>query len=156
MALQSTTAIATITLQQASSTVTFSGIPNTYRDLILVMNFTTTGSASQYIYFNNDSTAGNYTGVYMRGTGSVANAGATGQYISTTPGSQILVSAQIIDYSTTDKHTTYISRADNSAVQTVARSMRWANTAAVNTVLIANDSNSFAAGSTFSLYGRIA
>lgn len=156
MALQSITALATITLQEPSGSVEFSGIPNTYRDLILVMNFTTTGSSSQTLYFNGDTTGGNYTGIYMRGTGSSANSGATGQYISTTPGSRLLFKVELLDYSATDKHTTYISQADNASNQVVARAMRWSNTAAVNAISIVNDSNSFASGSTFALFGRIA
>jgi len=142
-----------IELSSSASSVTFSNIPQGYGDLVLVCCFTTTGSNNQTIYFNSDTTGGNYTGVYMRGTGSAANSGATGQYISTTPGSQVQLSINIMDFSASDKHTTYISRADNASNQVVARAMRWSNTAAVTSVLFACDSNAFATNSTFSLYG---
>ena len=153
MATPTYIALATITLSSSASSVTFSSIPSTYRDLVLVCSFTTTASASQILYFNGDTTGGNYTGVYMRGTGSSANSGTTGQYISTTPSSQVQLSVQIMDASASDKHTTYISRADNASNQTVARAMRWANTSAITSLQLANDSNSFTSGSTFSLFG---
>jgi hypothetical protein len=63
--------------------------------------------------------------------------------------------AQIMDYSATDKHTASISR-DNAMPDSRIRATasRWANTAAVTSLLCRIDSGAnFNAGSTFALYG---
>ena len=162
MALQSTTAIATITLQQASSTVTFSGIPNTYRDLVLVANMKLLSSAEPRLRFNSDSTS-SYSMVQMAGNGSgtLSNTG-TQSFGWITPNSGTSTTnfdaytAQLLDYSVTDKHKTWISRYSPDAVYVNALANRWAKTEAINQIQFFTNASSFAVGSTFSLYGRIA
>jgi hypothetical protein len=63
---------------------------------------------------------------------------------------------QILDYSATDKHKPCLIRNGTVTVSTtIATAARWGNTAAINSLEIFT-SNTFLAGSTFSLYGRIA
>ena len=165
MALQSTTALATVTLQAATPTVTFSGIPNTYRDLILVLNGGSTGAAiNAFIAFNGDTTSTNYAGVQMSGTGSAREStilGGAGTrlinyygYLSSSL--TTLITVQIVDYSATDKHKTYLSRSNNSSNGVSALASRWANLSAINALTVSAENSTFLAGSTFSLYGRIA
>lgn len=163
MALQSITSLATITLQQATSTVTFSGITNTYRDLILAIDHTVSVAANKLVRFNNDE-GSNYPWIYMGGNGSSP---LTGINTSTSllveavaAGSateRLLTVVNILDYSATDKHKTALVRNGRASQGTDLIVSRWANTNAISTISIGlNNSASFTAGSTFSLYGRIA
>lgn len=160
MALQSTVAIASITLQQTAPTVTFSGIPEIYRDLVIVTNNLGTANATGGILRFNGDTASNYSRVFMFGTGSGAGASGsgTGTYADiffprTTRGVSIF---QIFDYAQTNKHKTVLNRTDVSDYVAWAAAARWASTAAVNAVSLAPDSGQWAVGATISLYGRIA
>jgi hypothetical protein len=165
MALQSTTTLATITLQSASSEVVFSGIPANYRDLILISEMKTLSStASAYLKFNGISA--NYSTILMRGNGSdtvSSNAGATTDRLfiaySTEPTTSNATNSivQIIDYSATEKHKTILQRSNNAADAVEALVGRYASTAPITSITVGMDSSlSFAAGSTFSLYGVIA
>lgn len=159
MALQSTTAIASVVLQATAPSVTFSGIPNIYRDLILVVNGTTAGDFVARMTFNSDTNTSNYLFVSMFGfSGGTASGAAAetfiGNYSTGLRGTNIV---QIIDYSATDKHKTYLTRSSNSADIIRAWCSRWANTTPINSLTFSVDgANTFAIGSTFSLYGRIA
>ena len=148
--------LATVTLGSSAASVTFSSIPATYRDLILVFNGTMTATDSQFLRFNGDTTDANYTGVFMRGNGSATSSSSTGKYISTTSGGRLNVMVQIMDYSATDKHKTFLQRGDTAEAQVVARAMRWANTAAITSVSVVSDASTFASGMTMSLYGVVA
>jgi hypothetical protein len=142
-----------ITLAAASSSVTFSNIPQGYGDLILVCEVTGTNIDIK-IKLNSDNTAANYPSVVMRGLGSGSGQSFTSSqgigYVSS--GARGYIQSQIMDYSATDKHKTILNRDSDSSLQVVARAMRWTNTAAVNSVAVTGDS-AFAIGSTFSLYG---
>jgi hypothetical protein len=154
MALQSTTALATVTLQAATPTVTFSGIPNTYRDLILNVNYTGSSAAALVFLRFNDDTA-NYSRVVAYPT---ASATATNLIVGAVYGTKrTLVTTQILDYSSTDKHKTVLDRYGNAENSEVAMTAgRWASLTAVNKISLIPENGTFAAGSTFSLYGRIA
>jgi hypothetical protein len=146
------TPLATVTLASTAASVTFSSIPATYRDLILVVRGTLTSGVGS-IRFNGDSGA-NYTRVGMYGDGSTAASySGTSAEIFNSPITDIM---NIMDYSATDKHKTYIARDSNSASLVVAQAGRWANTAAITTVALISPSSTFGVGSTFSLYGVIA
>jgi len=163
MALQSMTALASITLQEASSSVTFSGIPQNYRDLVIVAVGTmSTNNIDISIDINSDSNNSNYSRVDMSGTTSGTTASFTVEprritgwgYWGNDQVSNCIV--QIMDYSVTDKHKTLLARANRQSSGLDAISLRWANTAAITSIALAPTSSTFAAGSTFNLYGRIA
>jgi hypothetical protein len=153
------TPLATVTLGSSASSVTFSSIPATYRDLILVVTASGGGEVDERLRFNGD-TGSNYSFVRMFGDGSsAATSSVSGTYIRTLAGNLSgLHNAiiQIMDYSATDKHKTTLGRGNNSATFVVGTAGRWANTAAINSIDYSLSSGSFAAGSTFSLYGVIA
>jgi hypothetical protein len=159
------TPLANVTLSGSDASINFVSIPNTYRDLVLVINGNTTGNADFGLRFNGDGNA-NYSFVYMGGNGS--GSGVSGASSSET---QIVldayfwrtsergtVVAQIMDYSATDKHKTVLSRNNLAGAGVDAFANRWANTAAINAieVRISTAGQSFATGTTFSLYGVIA
>ena len=148
------TALANITLGTAASSITFSSIPATYRDLVLVVNGTE--SANQYIAVRyNSDTGSNYS--YVRMTDGPASASGTetfGRLGVGNPMDRFLVIAQIMDYSATDKHKTWLSRSNIPANFVGAIAGRWANTAAITSVnVLTTTADTYAIGTTFALYG---
>ena len=159
MATPTYTPLATITLTSSSSSVTFSSIPATYRDLVLVASpiSSTTSNLTTNTRFNSDS-GSNYSFVLMRGDGSSATSTsgtATGiQGIITRANTvrKSLTIMQIMDYSATNKHKSVISRVD-AEFATQALAERWANTAAITSINISVTASSFGVGTSFELYG---
>ena len=149
--------LATITLASDDNSITFSSIPATYRDLILVSNAkrSTAASIAVYIRFNSD-TGSNYSFVEMRGDGSSASSVSStisDLYAGWCDGNDFRGQVcQIMDYSATDKQTTALTRMQRTD-RTSAMASRWANTSAIHTISIRPSGGSFAIGSTFSLYG---
>jgi hypothetical protein len=150
--------ISSTTLASSSSSVTFSLIPDTYRDLILVVEGSGSSPDSPYLTLNGDTTNANYRFVRMFGTGSGSGGSDTGSSPEvfnhyTGRGTHII---QIMDYSATDRNKTALSRSNTASVVVMAHVVRWANTAAVNSVGLRATGSTFASGNTFSLYGVIA
>ena len=150
------TALATKTLTGTAASVTFSSIPATYRDLILVANGAGSTQENVTLTFNGDTTAANYSYVTMRGDGSAAtSASGTGALVNTYTTGRFIAIIQIMDYSATDKHKTRLSRDDIASFHSRAWASRWANTAAVTSMVYSAIGGTFSSGSTFSLYGII-
>jgi hypothetical protein len=156
------TALANITLGSTASSVSFSSIPSSFRDLVVIIKAgAATGSPNFQLSLNGDTTNANYSATQMSGSGSVVDGSAflTGQsrfinyygYLETDLHGTYVVN--IMDYSATDKHKTYLSRASHADNGVAAVASRWANTAAVTSVLLTPEGQSFASGSTFALYG---
>lgn len=160
MALQSTTAISTITLQESSTEVTFSSIPATYRDLILVIDGTPNGINPMDIDLNGDTTNANYFGVHAYNQGGTTTSFTTNEtyigvnYYSSNGQTNVIVQFQ--DYSATDKHKSYITRSNGAGNWIAMSAINWTNTDAITSIAINLRGGSFAAGDTFSLFGRIA
>jgi len=149
------TPLATVTLASTTGTITFSSIPATYRDLILICQYT--NDSNPLVRFNSDS-GSNYSYVRMLGTGSttasdvsVSQSGLAIATGSATGGQTSIV--QIMDYSATDKHKTALIRNGLASTNVNASGNRWANTAAITSVTL--QIGTFGIGSTFSLYGVI-
>jgi hypothetical protein len=150
-------ALATRTLTSTATSVTFSSIPATYRDLILVVNGAGSTQDNATLTFNGDTTAANYSYVTMRGDGSAATStSGTGALVATYTTSRFSAIVQIMDYSATDKHKTRLSRDDIASFHARAWVSRWANTAAVTSMVYSAATGNFSIGTTFSLYGVIA
>jgi hypothetical protein len=154
MALQSITALANITLQEPSASVTFSGIPQNYRDLVL--SYSALGASGQATTLQLNGSSADASQAYLFFSGSTVGSGTDtfliGGAISTNPGVNTL---NFFDYSATNKHKTYLIRSDRAADATIAYAARWAQTVAINSIRISTGSGNFSAGGTFSLYGRI-
>jgi hypothetical protein len=161
MALQSMTALASITLQSLSSTVTFSNIPQNYRDLILIVSGRTiTGSGNLVVRPNNDS-GSNYSLVRVFSTGSAtgSSSGTSDNYVycgNLRSDATALIQVTSFDYSLTNKHKTFLARHDLVTETTMAVANRWASTSAIFSFVFSLSSGSFSAGTTFNLYGRTA
>ena len=153
------TALATVTLGSSASSLSFSSIPASYRDLVIVENVTTSTNSYLRIRFNGDS-GNNYSRVSMAGDGSTATSSSNDaisnistirtQATSSNPATLIW---QIMDYSATDKHKTVLLRANNTASFVEALAGRWANTAAINSIELISGTGTFNTGSTFNLFG---
>jgi hypothetical protein len=152
------TPLATVTLGSSASSVTFSNIPATYRDLILVFDGVVSAGGGEVVFinFNGDTTSGNYSSVFANGNGSTAGSSTDPRRLGLLYASRSSFIANIMDYSATDKHKTYLSRdgASSNVVEMIAG--RWANTAAITSLRVLTDANGLASGSTLSLYGVIA
>jgi hypothetical protein len=159
------TPLANITLGSSATSISFSSIPATYRDLVVVVNGSFTGSHGPYMRFNSD-TGSNYSNLIMAndvGTPFSAQEVATSFYGSWTAnlsGARYTGVFQVMDYSATDKHktalwrTNYTSSASAQIVEAFAG--RWANTAAITTLTVgASATNGFATGTTFALYAIV-
>jgi hypothetical protein len=146
-----------VTLAGTASSVTFSSIPATYRDLILVTAIPATTDFNITIRLNSDS-GNNYNDVHALGNGSTAssftNTSESSFFVGGTDSAALTPSIfQFLDYSATDKHKTLLARVARSGIVEMAAG-RWANTDAVSS--IAFTGGTYPIGSTFSLYGVIA
>lgn len=152
------TPLANLTLGSSAASVTFSSISQTYRDLVLVVNAGGTSAGAGVMVRANGDTGVNFYSVEMRGNGSTTGAAsftsdAWSGYTGITSTVAFNAQYQIFDYSATDKHKSALSRQNDSSSLVEAVAHRWANTAAITTLLIYPGGGSFTAGSSFALYG---
>jgi hypothetical protein len=159
------TPLANITLTGSASTITFSSISQSYKDLVIVIaaaQITANNGLTVRYEFNSDTNNSNYTKAYMYGDGSSYYSGTqttasfpnAGFFGYGDPAPLFSIKTDIADYSATDKHKAYVNRVDLSASgnQSNAMVMRWANTSAITSIAI-KFSTSVITGSTFALYG---
>jgi hypothetical protein len=149
------TPLATVTLASATSTVSFSSIPSSYRDIILVINGNASVNQFTGLRFNSDS-GNNYSFVRLFSTSSSSDTRSYG--LLTTGDSSLTLNAvaHIMDYSATDKHKTAVIRSNIPADNVAAQTFRWANTAAITSISVEAISTTWAVGTTINLYGVIA
>jgi hypothetical protein len=147
-------AIATQTLGSAAASVTFSSIPGTYTDLVLVIQGSMATAGGNYIQVNGD-TGNNYSLTFMYGDGTSAVSTrltnyptAQSFYLNTNQSNAII---NFMNYSNTTTNKTFLSRA-NSNDFVSARVALWRSTAAINSITVASTFN-YNTGTTFSLYG---
>ena len=151
--------IATTTLGSAAASVTFSSIPSTYTDLVIVINgaYVSSEDASPGLRFNSDS-GSNYSETGLDGNGSSASsfrdANATSAILGSMSNTISTTIINIMNYANTTTYKTSISRGNNSANRVRAYVAMWRNTAAITSIqIITNATPNFATGSTFTLYG---
>ena len=146
--------MATTTLTTTTSSVTFSSIPATYRDLVLIAAGSVDTDRGANIQFNND-TGTNYSIVFMFGTTGTSQ---SEQYTAQTSigfgafqpnGINI---HHIMDYSATDKHKTVLGRRDTNTY-TLAGAGRWASTSAITSIKF--NSTNMQSGTVLTLYGIV-
>jgi len=151
--------IATSTLGSNASTFTFSSIPSTYTDLVLVIGAIGTGDLQINGRVNSD-TGTNYSTTYLAGNGTSAvsdrqvnaNIFGTDYYFSvSTLGNTTIL--QFMNYANTTTYKTILSRSGVANKGVMATVSLWRNTAAINAVILYAAGNDFATGSTFTLYG---
>lgn len=145
-----------VTLGVASSTVTFSNVPQGYGDLVLVINGTGTVADNQRARFNGD-TGSNYVTVFARGTGSSTSSGSgtDAQFTFGEIDNSVVCTntMQVFDYAQTDKHKAILQRSNDTTNSVFMYAGRWASTAAVTSISVYPASGSYNIGNVFSLYG---
>lgn len=151
------TPLANITMANSTTVqVTFGSISSAYRDLVIVYQGTTQSQYGNRYFLNNDQSNANYFMIDGFGSGSSVFATNVQSPVigydinSTTTQNNVIV--QIFDYAQTDKHKTILGRANNSGSGVEMQAKRWANTAAVTSLVIRNDAV-WNSGTTLSLYG---
>jgi hypothetical protein len=149
--------IATQTLGSAAASVTFSSIPSTYTDLVLITAGKFSANESSYKIQVNSDTGTNYSNTFLYGDGTSAASGrfTNGTFLlsgrsSTSEGNGI---TQFQNYSNTTTYKTVLSRGNSTAI-TIAIVGLWRSTAAISSMVITSETASnLQTGSTFTLYG---
>ena len=164
------TMIGTVSVASTTSTITFSSIPSSYKNLRIywtAISSTTNNNANLQMNFNGSTTAYDYEWIIVNNstTPTGAHTGNTtfgiagfpwGNGSTTIPGSGVI---HIPGYSgTLEKRYTFEATAsDTSTVAWILAvgSGGWTGTAAINQISFTLNLGSFLAGSLFSLYGDI-
>jgi hypothetical protein len=148
--------ISTTTLGSTASSVTFSSIPGTYTDLVLVTsNTSSAGLGGVYLDQINGDTGTNYSSTKIFGTGSTAgsdrNTSDTGVNIALSNSTQCNNIFHFLNYSNTTTFKTVLARGNSAGGQTRASVALFRSTAAITSFRLSGVT--FDAGSTFTLYG---
>jgi hypothetical protein len=154
--------ISTQTLGTATATVTFSSIPQTYTDLVVIISAASSVAQDPFSRVNGDSGT-NYAYQAITGNGGSASAqqGATQNAISlnyfgsdsTTLGENARV-IQFLNYSNTNMYKQIICRGGRGNTDGLAFLINtWINTAAITSISFHTGSGTYSVGSTFTLYG---
>lgn len=153
------------TLSTSATDVTFSSIPGTYTDLVIVMSvFTSSDGESPQFQFNSD-TATNYSTTFVEGNGSSAASYRfssrgnleTSYNIGGNSTSPSPIITHINNYSNSTTHKTVLTRWNSASGGTYpgvnATVGLWRSTAAITSIKIYPGAGNFNSGSTFTLYG---
>ena len=157
------TPIATYSTTGSQASYTFSSIPSTYTDLILVTSLSTSLDQTESVNmtFNGDS-GSNYSTTDLIGNGSTATSSRTtsvafirilGRATGTANTFSNMSIAHIQNYANSTTYKTVLNRSSIASLATVATVGLWRNTAAITSLTIATPSQTFTNGSTFTLYG---
>lgn len=159
-------------LGSAAATITFSAIPQSYRNLKLKMSFqASVNTTPQFLLqFNGDTTAGHYTGSIVfansatgaQGTGVGSSTGialSSNVPANSTANQPGVVEIDIYDYARTQYNKSVTGnwyRLDtfNTTYYAGALGGTWLSTAAVTSLTLSLSSGSFAAGTVVTLYGE--
>lgn len=158
--------IATTTLGSAASSVTFSSIPSTYTDLILVVSGSSTTGTNARMRVGNGSvdTGSNYSFTSLDGNGTSAlsyrftseTSYAMEWYsqFSTAPGNVTTEITHIMNYANTTTYKSILVRSNLVATGVSAGVGLWRSTSAINVLnYFCASATTFAAGFTATLYG---
>lgn len=158
MATNTYVAIATQTLISNTATVTFSSIPSTYTDLVLVAVVKNSSTLNNGRFFFNNDTSALYSGTYLQGNGSAASTGRVSNVnscytpeISTTDWT--IITANIMNYSNTTTFKSTIIRGGTASDRTAEWVDLYRSTNAISRLDFETFGGNLVAGSTFSLYG---
>jgi hypothetical protein len=158
------TPIMTNTLSSSTSSVTLTSIPQTYTDLILVMNVVPPGSSSGGTFTFNGTSTG-YSSTFFAGLETSANA-ISGRNTNLSADDWIISGAAMTDSSAMHLDIFHFQNYSNTTTYKTALQTEnpgkfayiglwahlWRNTAAITSITM-NQPVNFLAGTTFTLYG---
>lgn len=153
-------AIATETLT-SNTTVTFTNIPQTYTDLVLVINGLSTGFEGVEYQVGNGSvdTASNYSRVRVMGDGTSASSFRTTSDrflcdgFNNTSGAGSMQIVNFMNYSNTTTFKTALFRGNSTQSYILAQVGLWRSTVAINTIKVLGYNGNLSSGTTISIYG---
>lgn len=152
--------IANITLSSSAGEVNFTNITQQYRDLVIVINATASDGNRIVLMGMNDDNSSAVLWTAMTGNGSsMLSQNADWVQLYTTYGYENLtttpsvITINVMDYSATDKHKTFLVRSSNSSNSVSALAGRQASNNAITKFRIYPNGSTFAAGSSFAIYG---
>jgi hypothetical protein len=156
------TALANVTLGANASTITFSSISQSYRDLIFVLNLKSTTSTDS-VFFKVNGLTSLYGYNLLDGSNTTINANTTfntsslvidQNYPSIASATFNSGTMYMADYSATDRRkNVFIKNANQYGYQLVLNGARTPSTAAVTSIVFGMSNWQFAAGSSIALYG---
>jgi hypothetical protein len=155
-------ALASITLSADTSSITFAGIPSTYKHLELRSSHKSTVSTWVNLTLNGDASNSNYAQHRLLGDGTSASAG------NFTSGNQRYMFTSypywgngvwsFLDYANTNKYKTVRGTSGFMSLSTTESEVNfisdlWMNTSAITSITLSIASTSFNAYTKFALYG---
>lgn len=157
------TPIATQSITGSPTSVTFSSIPSTYTDLIVVINGARSATNDIGVRLNGD-TGNNYSRTILYSTGSAvgsvtgagANQGQADYYgtVDTTLGSSVQI-LNFMNYANTTAYKSFLVRSNNASLGVDGLVNLWSSNAAINSIEFRpySGSQTWNTGSQFTLYG---
>ena len=151
------TPIATTTLGSAATDYTFTSIPSTYTDLVIVVNGAASSGSTNSLKVNyNSDTSSAYSYTRLLGDGSSASSArgsnTTSAFAGDTGSDRAVFIINIQNYANSTTYKTFISRS-NSENYLSAYVGLWRNTNAITSVTLGINTLQWATGTTFTLYG---
>jgi len=152
--------IATTTLTSNSTNVTFSNIPQTYTDLVLIINSYCVGATALDVAWRANGDSGNY----YSGTRLMSdNVPYTDRNSNTNAGNAVgifndwsVTRGYFMNYSNTTTYKTALFRSDAKGYAVYTGVTMWRSTSAITSLTFIQpfgQSGQYASGSTFTLYG---
>jgi len=150
------TPIATTTLGSAAASYTFSSIPSTYTDLVLIYSGSGSVSTDIGVQFNGD-TGTNYSRTLLYGDGTSAASGRQSSVSAINMAYQTTgiqnAKINVMNYANTTTYKTAISTEAIPSFAFGAVVGLWRSTAAITSLTFAASSGTMSIGTTLSLYG---
>jgi hypothetical protein len=151
------------TLNTTTASITFSSIPQTYTDLLVLISARGDAAGQRDCYISFNGSTSNFTNKYFEMSNNLVANGTTARYIGPVSGTTTTasmfsnVAVYIPNYtSSTYKSFTADFVAENNAQGTNALTLSaqlWSDTSAITSIGFAPSSGSFIQYSTFYLYG---
>jgi len=159
------------TASGSSNLLSFSNIPSTYQDLMIVLNARSTNASTTtqaIMFFNGDTGPSNYSATWLDGNGSSATSGRQSNFAqlycvdgmpaaSATAGIFSSTTIQILNYTSTSTFKTVLIRQaadlNGSGLTRLTIGLWRATPAAITSLGINTVSGNYATGSTIALYG---
>ena len=146
--------IATTTVT-GGSLISFTSIPATYTDLVVISNGGLANNGGYAVEFNGD-TASNYSRTFLKGNGSTASSGRGSNeyplYVSSDGANQTNI-WNIMNYSNTTTYKSFLTRGSGAAANAIVFACLWRSTSAINRVDITCSGTTFTSGFTATIYG---
>lgn len=155
--------IATTTLSSAAASYTFSSIPQTYTDLVLVFNGSNALGNDAYLVQINGAAGTNYCAVYLESDGSTVYSSRwanradipVARGASATAGAD-MVTVNFLNYINTNIYKPFIARynlASTTGNRTSLTIGTYKATTAITSILFKSSGSTMSIGSTLTLYG---